>query len=99
MTKLFKRVTFKDVKDAEARIASAQKKVFKTMNVFTKAAKDVEKANTELARAIEDSDKKINAFQESIAKARQTKSKAETAVMHNDSLLAKLFEFIPARGE
>jgi septal ring factor EnvC (AmiA/AmiB activator) len=89
---------FDDVKDAEARIAKAEKKVYRTMNVFAKAAKDVELANAELSKAIADSDSKINKYMESIAKAKQTKNKAQSAVEQNGALLTKLNEFIPVRG-
>lgn len=98
MTKFLGKVTAQDVKDAEARIARAEKRVFKTMNVFAKAAKDVEKANSELSKAITDSDSKINAYMESIAKAKITKDKAQSAVLSNGVLLSKLSEFIPTRG-
>ena len=98
MTKLINKVTFQDVKDSEARIARAQRKVANTMNVFSKAAKDVEKANIELAKAIDDSEAKITEYMESINQARATKDKAQVAVQHNEGLLAKLNEFVPMRG-
>lgn len=94
-----KMMNLKNANTPESKVAKAQERVLRTLDIFAKAVQEVEMANLELEIAIKECDEKTKEYTAKMAEVSATKNRATEAMAKNKNLIKRLKEFIPESGK